>query len=506
MAKSGRPQDALSIPKRWPLVNRLQTRSPNVPITQDARLINCYAEADREDEEYWLYKRLGTGTPISSFGPGFASTGLGMGLYSFYPAIPHWGSPAYQVLGVFSDGSIWSYNGTTSTLVTSGVAIPAGYTRAWFETIASSPQTVAIGTLGSSFVYTPSVPSITHITDVNFPASPVPGWAYLDGTLYVMDNTGKIYNSQLNNATNWTPQSYILASSNADAGVALAKQLSYVIAFKQWTTQIFYDAGNPVGSPLAPVPDAQLPYGCFAAGSVAEVDDTLLWMTSNQTVSPQIVQMDNLSARIVSSPAVERLLDNAFISTLYPDGGIIGNTLKHGGHRFYFLTIVQLNITLVYDIDQGLWYLWTDANGNFWPPVSFAWTPMNPLVPGTHLVQMQNGTVQPIDGDYEYPTDNGTVFPVDIYTPNFDGGTDRRKVLKAIFPNGDTVNGPLQVRFSDDDFQSWSNFRTCDLSLKKPRICDMGTFRRRRGLHLRYAQPTTFRIKSLDMQLLWGSK
>ncbi len=55
-------------PKKWPMVSRLQTRAPitvplpggtTLPITKDAHLINGFAEFDAEDQEYWIYKRLG---------------------------------------------------------------------------------------------------------------------------------------------------------------------------------------------------------------------------------------------------------------------------------------------------------------------------------------------------------------------------------------------------------------------------------------------------------------
>ncbi|MEL4881509.1 hypothetical protein AAEH85_21400, partial [Shewanella algae] len=63
------------------------------------------------------------------------------------------------------------------------------------------------------------------------------------------------------------------------------------------------------------------------------------------------------------------------------------------------------------------------------------------------------------------PTDNGLIFPVDIYTPNYDAGTKRGKMLSAMYFNVDQVNAQLAVRYNDNDYQSgkWSNFRTLDL-------------------------------------------
>ncbi len=42
------------------------------------------------------------------------------------------------------------------------------------------------------------------------------------------------------------------------------------------------------------------------------IDDTLFWITSNHDVSPQIARLDNLTYKIVSTPAVEKILANYY--------------------------------------------------------------------------------------------------------------------------------------------------------------------------------------------------
>jgi len=535
--------DTLRIPQRWPLMSVLQDRTSATPLQADARLINAYVEFDPEDEEYWIYKRLGLAS-TSVFGPG-AST-AGRGIYTYAPmggSGTHGinaGSPALPTSGVVFGvwGGTLSYSVTQfcpATGASASVGTLTGVSTAnmaFFETINSNPQVVVVGVPGAggawilggltAAINSGTAATLTKITDSGFPANAgypiVPGWAYLDGTLYVMDVLGNIWNSAINAPSVWSPATSIQASSNADSGVALVKQLNYIIALKQWTAQVFYDAGNTSGSPLSVVPDTQMPWGCTAAGSVAQIDNTILWMTSNQTVSPQIVRMDNLEPRIISTPAVERLLDEAMQTVSPPtlqNYGIWSWTLKHGGHRWYALTLATLNITLVYDLDQPgapKWYPWSDVNGNYWPVVGVSYIPAGFYGAGftstQHLAQHATaGYVYPLDGCYVYPTDSGVVFPVDIYTPNFDGGTTRRKYLKALYPYADRTAGSiLQMRHNDYDFDPtrWSNFRSCDLGLEKPRFMDCGTFDKRRALHFRHQCPTAFRIKSVDMALLWG--
>jgi hypothetical protein len=500
-------------PKRWPLVNSLQARAAITPsqtappLTKDARLVNAFAEYDAEDQAYWVYKRPGLGpTPFAS---GTASAGLGSYCFNdlFTPGVLSvWGGSLYYTSIVSVPVPHFS------TILIGAVDGTAPY---FFETINSNPRTVVLGNGVKGYVFTPSTVALAQITDVNFPTAFVPGWVYLDGFLYIMDTAGKIWGTAgQNNAVTWSGTNVISASSNSDAGVGLVKQLTYVIAIKQWTAQVFYDAGNPTGSPLGPVPDSQLPYGGFIGSSVQIIDNTVLWITSNQTVSPQVVQMDNLTPKIVSSPAVERLLDNATFTgaSVNPsvNGGVITWVLKHGGHRFYGISLLALNLTLVYDIDQKLWYQWTDVNGNFWPMSSMTYFPPSALSgsnfqPGIHLAQhYSNGNLYQLDGDYEFPTDYGNVFPVDIYTPNLDFGVARRKMLKTLYFYGDRLS-KIKVRFSDDDFTTWSNFREVDLSRKKPRLTNCGTFEERRAYHIRHQAATTFRLRDMDMQMDIGT-
>jgi hypothetical protein len=311
-----------------------------------------------------------------------------------------------------------------------------------------------------------------------------------------MDTSANIWGSKkFDDPSVWDPLNKIVARIEPDKGVTLAKQQGYVIALKEWTTEVFYDAGNPVGSPLANVLGAKAPYGCLSADSVQELDDVLYWASSNRSTSPQVVRMTNLKIDVISIPSVERLLDQVDFSLVH------SWTLKHGGHKFYVLTIVNSNLTLVYDIDQGFWYQWSDAAGNYFPYVGRAFNNDK-----KHVIQHDlNGKLYLVEGDYQYPNDDGVVFPVDIYTPNTTFNLDRRKVLTMMHFNADQTDGSkLFIRVSDDDYQTWSNFREVNLANKRPTLTGCGTFYRR-AWHLRHYANTPFRVKSIDLQMDLGA-
>lgn len=499
-------------PFRMPLVSPLTTRNPTALPTKDSRLINGYVEKDPTDGEYWIYKRLGIApAPLynSTSGSAFGPFGL---WYGSGTVEAFWCKNGRLNLGgsVIEDlgGHPLALGGTTD------------YSFTTYGAFNSSVPFVFLH--NSNYGYTiDSTLFAQAITDTNFVSFAtsvgqglVPGTAYLDGVVYVMDRLGNIWGSDIFNATVWQALNVIQANARSDNGVAIAQQLNYILALKQWSTQVYYDAGNPTGSALSEVKSYQLPYGCLYGESVSEIDSTLFWVTSNRTVSPQVLRLDNLTPRIVSTPAIERILDNVISvqsgnysitpSTAY------GWTLKHGGHRFYGLTVntATITVTLVYDIDQTFWSIWTDPYGYAWPVKHISYIPPGTISgadsQGMHIAQLTDGSVWEIDGDYEYPTDKGIVFPVDIYTPNISFSSIRRKTLSGIYLETDIVPGStLQSRYNDWDYDpaKWSNFRTTDLGVQKPRIDMEGTFDFRRAYNFRHSAPTAFRIKSAYLQV-----
>jgi hypothetical protein len=485
----------VDIPKKWPLINQFNNRAET--LDKDARLINCIVEKDPNDGEYWIQRRVGLSTAVQTL------SGEGYGMF-MYESLTQYTDPltfkVYKLLNAIpikiaalNSSVVNVYNG--STII--GTAQLSSMIS--FQPMPFGANTTLVFGANNAVYYTDgSFGSVTKITDANFPLQVVPGFVYLDGTLYVMTIDGSIYGSKnLDDPTVWDPLNLIKANQYSDHAVCLARQLSYVLAIKSTTTEFFYDGGNATGSPLTKLPGGLLNFGSVSADSVKEIDGLLFWLTSNNTVSPQVVKLDNLLPTFVSTPGVERLLDGVTSSTT-----IRAFAFKHGGHRYYVLTLIELNLTLVFDIDQNTWYQWTDANGNYWPIVSQSYDLTN-----NHIFQHKsNGQVFRMEGDYIYPNDAGALIPVDIYTPNYTGGVRRRKKqLKSMGFEADQVTGSiLQVRSSDDDYQTWSNFRQVDLSKETPELIDEGSFYRR-AYHFRHQSNTAFRIKAVDLQIDLGT-
>ena len=246
----------------------------------------------------------------------------------------------------------------------------------------------------------------------------------------------------LNDPTAWTDLlNRLTAQIEPDGGVAIAKQLVYILALGQWSTEVFYDALNPTASPLGPVQGAKINYGCRTADSVRDIDGVLFWVATNRGAAPQVVMLEGLKIAVVSTKAIERLLSTADYTTVY------SFSLKYAGHRFYVLTLKNENLTLVYDMTEKLWSQWADKDGNYWPIVASTYS--NTL--GLILQHESNGQLYLFDASYV--TDAGDLITVDLITPNYDGGTRRRKTLAFMEFLGDRIAGCLlQVRHNDFDY------------------------------------------------------
>lgn len=520
---------SMTQPKRWPLVNTLSSRSSS--FNKDARLINCYAEKDLMTGDFQVEKRPGFAlTPIVP-----ATTGKGGGIFTYQQFAKNAGNTSLTIYIQGSPPSSYTAfliqtdpNGTLTGptnlgAVAIGLNNPLSTSASEFPTkfqfiglpFAGGGGGAAAGTVlfgsgapglavggtpvsGLAYYYDSTVGALQTLSPGTngFPNQTVPGFVYLNGFTYVMDITGTIWETATQNqVANWGALAFIQAATDSDIAVQLARQLIYVIALKQWTTQFFYDAGNPTGSSLSPVPGAQFSFGCLSSDTFQDIDGVLFWATQSKVGTSRIVMVNNLNPEFVSTPSVERQLD------LGPGAQFYSFAYQHSGHQWYGITNLTTNVTMVFDVGQKLWYLWTDFQGNFYPVIGRASTMF-----GKEWNQIgATGAIYVLDSDYVFPNDMGNIVPVDIYTPNFDGGIDRVKTLSQMRFNADQTPGSmLQVRFSDNDYQTFNNFRQVDLSKTRPYLNDEGSFYRR-AYHIRHYANTALRIRSVDLQLDIGT-
>lgn len=298
------------------------------------------------------------------------------------------------------------------------------------------------------------------------------GVAYLNSRVYIMNKNGTIFQSGLDNPLSWNSAEYIYANSDPDEAVALFRHLNYLVAFGQWSTQFFYDAGNPVGSVLSNYQSAKLEIGCAAGTSVAAAEHTLVWVGQGLTEGRSVYMLDGTSPVKISNIYIDRILNT---STLV---GTHAYCMKISGHTLYILSITSSDITLVYDIEEKTWYRWTSNVGGIEKAYQYMYFNGNvEYQPNTYVQHETNGQVYIVGPDYY--GDNGTAIDFRVRTTKEDQGTTKRKFYRRVEVVGDKTPATLSIRHSDDDYQTWSTARTVSLLDTRPVIYQNGSARRR---------------------------
>jgi hypothetical protein len=102
-------------------------------------------------------------------------------------------------------------------------------------------------------------------------------------------------------------------------------------------------------------------------------------------------------------------------------------------------------------------------------------------------------------------TDNGAPIDFRIRTRNWDGGSNREKFQGALDVVGDKGTSTALIRYTDDDFQSYTPFKRVDLSLRRPRAKRGGTFSRR-AVELRHTLSAKVGISALEAEIEPGEQ
>lgn len=448
-------------------------------------------------------------------------------------------------------------NWQTGSIVTIAGATQAEYNGSHVVTVSSATQ------FTFPVTGTPATPATGAITATGGRTT-VPGIVYLDGYFFVMDENAVIYNSALNNPAAWNALDFISANIEPGAGVALAKSQNYLIALKSWSTEFFYDAANPVGSPLSPVISAFTLVGCASGDSVANIDGTIAWVSKTRQKGRAVHIMSGLEQKKISTPDIDRILNYGDLADVYSYG------VKVSGHSFYVLGLRDLGITLAYDLTSNTWAQWTSLTERASKPcslthangvatavcvahgladgdpatVSGAAQPQYNITAQIQVIdantfqyRIQGNPISPATGapvvvgyDEGYfkftryafcagldlvlhettgaiceftenvHQDAGMPINLLIRTGKVDAGNDNRKTNSQTSVIGNKTGGLAMIRWSDDDYTTYSAFRPVDLSSEQARITRCGSFRRR-SYELRHVGNSPVQVSTLELDI-----
>lgn len=357
---------------------------------------------------------------------------------------------------------------------------------------------------GSKIIKITAADVLTELTDAQIPTSQVPGIVSLDTYVLVMNEDGEIYNSDLDDVSNWTSGNFITAKLEPDDGVALFKHKNYAAALGQWSLEFFYDAANESGSPLDPVEGVSQYIGCASGDSLyvdaGETEDMAIWVSRTRNSGPRVTMMSNLQLESLSNSQIERILNQEETSL----DSCLAFGMRISGHLLYLLTLTSTGITLVCDVTASklagfpLWSEWTFDPGteSYFTGISHA------EMDGRHYIQDEdNGKVYMMD--FDIYQDDGNDINVELVTGIWDGGqygSMRTKHLHRATILGDEQASTSNVTFqwTVDDYQNWSTARTIDMSKTFPSAYQMGSAERV-AFRLQHAANTPFRSHGLEL-------
>ena len=329
-----------------------------------------------------------------------------------------------------------------------------------------------------------------------FPSPHIPTPTFIDGYI-VLAQRSDVYTSDLDEPHHWTSSNFLTAEMFPDAVVGLARQNNQVVVFGENSTEFFYDAANVNGSPLARNDSTTLQMGNAAPYAVYQNEGTFLFVGQSESGGRAVWQVTGFQPKKVSDEFIERILDaEVDMSDCY------GYGFRTKGHLFYLLNLPTINKTLVYDTEEKLWHEWStnvaDAH------TMFAYNHMSDNYTGSaYLLHNTDGKMYKLDT--EAYTDDSVPILVELQTNKYDMDTYKRKFMCNFRLVGDRYesNNSIEVQWTDNDYESWSNIKTIALTDDWPNFARGGAFRRR-AFRFSHDLDKPLRLESLELTYYEG--
>jgi len=86
-----------------------------------------------------------------------------------------------------------------------------------------------------------------------------------------------------------------------------------------------------------------------------------------------------------------------------------------------------------------------------------------------------------------------------VRTPKMDDGATKYKTMASAELIGDKVSSYAVIRYSDDDYATYSNFRPVDLNATRSKIRRLGNFRRR-AFEVLHVENALLRLEAIEVE------
>lgn len=366
------------------------------------------------------------------------------------------------------------------SLTSGGAAVNITSTVTTFQVLTGAPDTE-----GTAIAYLNA-----------FPTPHVPTPTFLDGYI-ILPQRSDVYNSIVDDPTKWDSGQYLTAEMFPDPVVALGRQNNQVVVCGENSVEFFYDAANVNGSPLARNESTTIQFGVAAAYAIYQNEKFCIVVGQSESGGRAVWQIEGFQPKRVSDEFIDRILDDEVDMT-----DCRGYGLRTMGHLFFVLNLPTSGRTLVYDVDEKLWHEWSSNSAG--SHAVFAYDHMCDNHSGSaYLLHNSDGTLSKLDTTAF--TDNGTAILVDLTTNRYDMDTIKRKFMSNFRIVGDrySTGNSVDVKWTDDDYQTWSGTKTISLTDDFPNFARGGAFRRR-AFNIKNALNYGLRLESLEVTYYEG--
>jgi len=206
--------------------------------------------------------------------------------------------------------------------------------------------------------------AFVEISDSNFTGGSAV--AFLDGYFFISKpDTNIFYASQINDGLTYNALDFATAEINSNPITAMAVKNRQLWIFKKDYVEVWYDAANATGMPLAPRVGSELSIGCIVRDSLVSIDNTLYWLDNRHFVSAAITTqgITNQTTGNTAVPMSTDPLNSAFEN--YDLSEVVATGFQEGGHLMYQITFPREKKTWVYDLTAQMWHERSYRNSSY---------------------------------------------------------------------------------------------------------------------------------------------
>lgn len=170
-----------------------------------------------------------------------------------------------------------------------------------------------------------------------------------DGYVVALDDSANtIFHSNLNDATTYTALDALTTTWTDRKLQRLGLLNNNMWVFADDKIRVYYNAGNPIGQFFNERQGVAFNFGIGPRRTLVDESSSLIWLDNEL----RVVQATSISQiRELSTPIIRETIGN--LDTISDAYGLI---YKYAGRKFYHLTFPTEDLTLVCDLDTGLWH------------------------------------------------------------------------------------------------------------------------------------------------------